>query len=266
VYEDTEHRRIKLHKLKELMMNELEKGATDGGLDPDYETLSKLHPGYPTFMKELETPEHMLEDHHHTNVKVFLESKIETFDKGPEEDSINEEIEDEEEPNAEGSSKLYHIVANKSVVSTNKTEETHFDFHQRKAKEIRRLQYASTIGTPKKITTTTTTTITYYSVWVLINGKPVAARLASDGGFKTNNSKDTLVINEDDNVKVKPKDDSKGLFNKFGGNIKKPVEGEPDCDFIVETPEGKRYPVQVNLRPVRLLLLRRQEPSLLLKE
>jgi hypothetical protein len=249
VYEDVEHRRVKLHRLKELMKNELEKSALDGALDPDFETKSKLHPGFPHFMKEeFESVEFTEGDKHHTNVKVHLESKIETFEKPPEEDSINEE--EEEEQTLEGENRLYHIVARKSVLSSNKVEENHFDFHQRKAKEIRRLQYAATLASPKKGKTVTKTTITYYAVWVIVSGKPVPAKLASDEGFETNNTKDTLVINEDEAVKVKPKIEHKTKFNKFAGKIKKPVDSEPECDFVVETPEGQRYPILVNLREV----------------
>lgn len=241
IYEDAEHRRVKLLKLKELMLSELDRAATDGALDPDFETLSKMHPGYPTFMKEFESPEKMLEDHHHTNLKVYLNEKVNTFNRNPDEQNYAEE-EDEDEPGMVGG-KLYHIVTSKSVAVSNKPEEDNFDFHQRKAKEIRRLQYAAGIGNPKKIVTTT-----YYAVWVLINGQPISGRLASDGGFQTNNNKDTLIVNEDDPVKVKPKDEGKGQFDKFEGDIKKPKDGEPDCDFIVETPSGQRYPILVNLR------------------
>lgn len=251
LYEDVEHRRVKLHRLKELMKNELEKSALDGALDPDLETKAKLHPGYPQFMREqFESREFTEVDHHNTNVKVHLESKVETFDKPPEEDSINEE--EEEEQTLEGENRLYHIVARKSVVATNKVEENYFDFHQRKAKEIRRLQYAATLASPKKGKIVTKTTITYYAVWVIISGKPVPAKLASDEGFETNNSKDTLVINEDEAVKVKPKIEHKNKFDKFAGRIKKPVDSEPDCDFVVETPEGRRYPILVSLREVAL--------------
>ncbi len=249
IYEDVEHRRVKLHRLKELMKNEFEKSAIDGALDPDFETKAKLHPGYPQFMREqFESEEFTQIDHHNTNVKVHLESKIETFEKTPEEDSINEE--EEEEQILEGENRLYHIVAKKSVATTNKVEENYFDFHQRKAKEIRRLQYAATLASPKKGKTVTKTTIIYYAVWVIISGKPIPAKLASDEGFETNNSKDTLVINEDESVKVKPKIEQKNKFDKFAGKIKKPVDSEPDCDFVVETPEGKRYPILVNLREV----------------
>lgn len=237
VYEDTEHRRVKLHKLKELMQNELERAGTDGALDPDYETLIKLHTGYPTFMKEQESPEKMLEDHHHTNLKVYLNSKVDNFDRAAEEDSFAEEDEEDETRD----NRLYHIVAKRPVAVSNKNEEDNFDFHQRKAKEIRRLQYSAGLGAPRKITT-------FYAVWVLIRGVPIPGRLASDSGFKTNNSKDTLIINEDDPVRVKPKEEGKGQFDKFAGDIKKPYEGEPECDFIVETPTGERYPILVTLR------------------
>lgn len=234
VYEDAEHRRVKLHKLKELMLNELDRAGTDGALDPDYETLVKLHPGYPTFMKEMESPDKMLEDHHHTNLKVYLNEKVDKFDKAPEEDSYAEEDEEDETKD----NRLYHIVAKKAVAVSNKIEEDNFDFHQRKAKEIRRLQYAAGLGAPKKITT-------FYAIWVLIKGVPIPGRLASDGGFKTSSSKDTLIVNQDDPVRVKPKEDG---FEKFAGDIKKPFEGEPECDFIVETPAGLRYPIWITLR------------------
>ena len=254
-YEDVEHRRLKLHKLKELMQNELTKAVEDGGLDPDYDTLNKVHNGYPTFMKELETPEHMLEDHHGTNVKSVLESKVETFDKPPEEDSIAYEIEtdsmaEEGTPSHEiyaKSSNLYPIVSGKTVQAANRTEESLFDFHQRKAKEIRRLQYSAGVASRKTLKESTVPS--YYNVWVIVKARPISARLASTTVFKTNPDNDTLMIQEDDHVKVKPKEASRGTFNKFSGLIKNPTSSDLPCDFIVETPAGERHCILVSLRP-----------------
>lgn len=242
LYEDTEHRKVKLGKLKELMKNELSKAHVDGGLDPDYETLSKLHPGYPTFMKDLETPEHMLEDKHNTNLKVLLESKVDDFKAIPDDEVF---VEEQVEDIVGSDNRLYHIVTRKSVTASNKAEESNFDFHQRKAKEIRRLQYAANMNNPKPVAKP----VTIYPVWVLVNGKPVPGNLASEMGFKLDSVKKTLVINENENVSVKPKDDPKPKYDKFAGDIKKPTSQDPDCDFVVLGPNGERVPILVSLRP-----------------
>lgn len=251
LYEDTEHRRVKLHKLKELMVNELERGEGDGALDPDFETLERLHKGYPSFMKHLETEESMLQDKHGVNVKVFLKSKVEDFDKPPEEDSYDSAEEDfvPESPSRSmllAMSKLYHIVVDQKLERSNTVTENAFDFHQRKAKEIRRLQYAAGVG--KKTDLKPKAKITYYAVWVLINGEPIPGYLGTDGGFETNQKKDTLVINEDDTVHVKPRKDNKGAFGDINGKIKKPTSDEPECDFIAETEDGSRHPIWITYR------------------
>lgn len=247
-YEESEHRRVKMHKLKELMVTELERAKTDGALDPDFETLEKLHKGYPSFMKEQETPEKMLEDHHHANLKAFLDEKVETFDKAPDEDSYESAEEDfiPESPTRSQllmESKLYHIVVEQPIVATNQTSEKLFDFHQRKAKEIRRLQYAAGVG--KK--TGTKVKYIYYAVWVLVRGDPVPALLGTRSGFNSD-SNDTLTITEDDKVRVKPEKSNKYKLSDFEGKIKKPSADEPECDFIAETDDGQRHPIWITLR------------------
>lgn len=248
LYEESEHRRLKMHKLKELMVTELDRARNDGALDPDFETLEKLHKGYPSFMKEQETPEHMLEDHHHTNLKAFLNEKVETFDKNPEEDSYDSAEEDfvPESPTRSQllmMSKLYHIVVEQPLETPNKVSEQCFDFHQRKAKEIRRLQYAAGVG--KK--TSTKPKLIYYAVWVLVSGYPVPALLGTKSSFNSE-SKDTLTITEDDQVKVKPEKDNKHKIGDFEGKIKKQRSDEPECDFIAETEDGTRHPIWIHLR------------------
>lgn len=257
LYEDSEHRRLKLHKLKELMVSELQRGETDGGLEPDFEHLEKLHKGYPSFMKDLETDEHMLEDHHHTNVKEFLKDKVEQFDHPPEEDSYDSAEEDFMPASPTRSqllaeSKLYHLVVEEPLERTNSVAEQAFDFHQRKAKEIRRLQYAAGVGkktvAPKK---NPRPKVTYYAVWVLIREKPVPARLGTENESSPE-QKGTLVINEDDQVKVKTRKENKGAFEDFEGKIKKPRPDEPECDFIAETESGERHPIWIVLRPSKI--------------
>lgn len=257
VYEDAEHRRLKLHKLKELMVAELQRGEGDGGLEPDYDHLQKLHKGYPTFMKDLETDEHMLEDHHHTNVKEFLNEKVGDFDHLPEEDSYDSAEEDFLPASPTRSqllaeSKLFHLVVEEPLERSNAVSDQAFNFHQRKAKEIRRLQYAAGVGrktapvkTPKS---PKPLRLTYYAIWVLMDGQPVPARLGTDCS-KSPDQKGTLVINEDDSVKVKTRKENKGRFEDFDGKIKKPTPEEPDCDFIAETEDGKRHPIWIVLRP-----------------
>lgn len=251
LYEDSEHRRVKLHKLKELMQSELQKGEGDGALDPDFETLEKLHKGYPSFMKELETDERMLEDKHGINVKVVLKSKIEEFDVPPEEDSYDSAEEDfvPESPSRSmllAQSQLYHLVVDQKIERSNTASEKAFDFHQRKAKEIRRLQYAAGVG--KKTEGKTRVKITYYAVWVLIRGVAVPGYLGTEGGFETNQKRDTLVINEDDTVHVKTRKENKGAFADIKGKIKKPAADEPECDFIAETDDGERHPIWITFR------------------
>ena len=252
LYDENEHRRIKLHKLKELMLSEFDRAKGDGGLDPDFDTLEKLHKGYPSFMKEQETPEHMLEDHHNTNVKVFLNDKIDTFERAPEEDSYDSAEEDfvPESPTRSqllSESKLYHIVVEQPLEISNQISENAFGFHQRKAKEIRRLQYAAGVGKKSK----NKIRVVYYSVWILIKGDPVPALLGTRAD-KLKDSNDTLAITEDDKVKIKPQKDNKYKITEFEGKVRIPKPDEPECDFIAETEDGQRHPMWITLREKKI--------------
>lgn len=232
-YEDMEHRKIKLQKLKELMKNELDRAEADGALDPDYDTLEELHPGAPTFAQD-QFDRHKLEDHHHVNLKVFLMEKVDTFDKIPDEVGEIENEEDVVGPDG----KLYHIVTKKTITKSNKADENCFDFHQRKAKEIRRLQYAAGVGKGKP-----KPAAIFYPVWVVVSGKPEPGKLGSENNeIKLNKNKDTLIVNIDDYVIVKP-EGARGQFQRFEGYIKKPEDSDGVCDFVVEAANGKRHPI-----------------------
>jgi hypothetical protein len=248
LYDESEHRRVKMHKLKELMVDELERAKNDGGLDPDFETLEKHHKGYPTFMKGNETPERMLEDNHNTNLKAMLKERVENFDKASKEDSYDS-AEDNYLPDSPTrsqlitQSKMYHIVTDQPIATPNKVSEKLFDFHQRKAKEIRRLQYAAAVGKKnddklKPI---------YHAVWIKAQDEPIPALLGTRGNV-SNEAQDTLTITEDDKIKVKPDKDNKCKLGDFDGKIKKRRPDEPDCDFVAETADGTRYPVWINLK------------------
>lgn len=241
VYEDEEHRKVKMQKLKELMKNELDKAATDGALDPDLDTLSKLHPGYPSFMQETYSPDKMLEDHHHTNVKVFLGEKLDDFEKKVATDK--ELVEEVEEDVIGPDDKLYHIVTRKTITAASKADENFFDFHQRKAKEIRRLQYAASLGQPKKVEH-------YFPVWTLLNGKPVPSEISSETNeFDFDEQRGVLSVNPGQQAKVKAKNETKGGFPRFIGTVQKPKHEDGDCDFIVLTPNGERRKILTYLRP-----------------
>lgn len=241
-YQEMEHRRLKMAKLKDLMKSEHDRADTDHALEPDYDTLQKLHPGFPSMMKEDFSNEKMLEDHHHTNIKVLLDEKVAEIEKLPQE---GQEVVEEQEEDVVGSdNKLYHIVTRKTISASTKVEQEGFDFHQRKAKEIRRIQYAANIGLKKPKPES------YFPVWVLVDGRPVASGISSENDdFKLDKQKGTLTVNPEQSAKVKPKDEKKPVFNRFAGTIKKPTHHDGDCDFVVVTQNGERHKILVSLRP-----------------
>lgn len=243
-FQENAHLRVKLHEIKTLMQAELDAPEE---LQPALQT-KKHEPGYPSFMRSLETPEKKLEDHHNTNCQLLLEKKVDDFDKPASEDSIAWES---------GSSyrdhQLYHIVTGKKVHTHSMAEERKFDYHQRKSKEIRRLQYA--LGVRSRSTSKTRDgkkqqqgQNQYYTVYVIVAGTPCAGRMLGSPSFKTNICEDTLIINEGEKVKIKPRESSRGLFGKIIGKIQRRRENEPECDFVVETELGIRYCILVSLK------------------
>jgi hypothetical protein len=291
-YEDTEQRKKKLEDLKHLMKKELTLAQKEGTTEPPISDIYKSMSGYPSFIKPEKVPtavknlpfiEPVL-NQFKKGIHQILEERVqkameseEGEEKGPEEDSprkhnsrylrSSEDIYDEE---------LYHLETEKVVVPHNKVEENQFDHHQRKSKEIRRLQYASTIGGPKrkhkkqevfeslvvsqeeepKPVETRTSPEEGYPVWIrfkLENGrkKVVPALLKNVIGFKLNPETQSMEVKEKDDVIVVPRVDAteEEKFPQIGGLVEKPnPRGNPDeddCELIVQTPSYLRYPILI---------------------
>lgn len=196
-YEDVEVRKKKLEDLKELMKKELFKAKTEGVTQPQPDDIYKSVHGYPSFMKSSRT-------HEQYRRKPTAEADLVAFKKSIhkllEERVLKAEgknIEEEESmdmeelhqsiispgkyqesvviSNVPNNSKtgeenmfddqLYPIETKKTIKSKNSIEGSAFDFHQRKSKEIRRLQYAASFKereSSPRITHERKSTITEY--------------------------------------------------------------------------------------------------------
>ena len=215
-YEDVELRKKKLEDLKELMKKELFKAKTEGVTQPQPDDIYKSVHGYPSFMKSSRTQEQFRRK---PTVEADLHAFKKSIHKLLEERVLNAEgknIEEEEsmdmeelhqsivsperyqesvviskDPNNKSGEEnlfddqLYPIETKKTIKSKNSIEGSAFDFHQRKSKEIRRLQYAASFKereSSPRITQERKSTITEYR-----NKKPAETE------EKTNPNQNTLT-------------------------------------------------------------------------
>jgi hypothetical protein len=195
-YEDVELRKKKLEDLKELMKKELFKAKTEGVTQPQPDDIYKSVHGYPSFMKSSRT-------HEQYRRKPTAEADLHAFKKSihklleervlkaegkniEEEESMDieelhqsivspekyqESVVISKDPNNKSGEEnlfdeqLYPIETKKTIKSKNSIEGSAFDFHQRKSKEIRRLQYAASFKereSSPRITQERKSTITEY--------------------------------------------------------------------------------------------------------
>jgi len=155
-YEDTNKRASKLRELKQLMRAELKRAETEGDpFHPDMVDITKSISGYPSFMKEnsskLKQKQFLRKGTAQANQAVFKKGVLENLlDKVVEANSKSSPQEIQEDMNTVASNQKDGFVfdSHLCVLETTKTylyevpgEADQKDFHERKSKEIRRLQF-----------------------------------------------------------------------------------------------------------------------------
>ena len=293
IYDDIDIRRQKLSDLKELMRKELLAAKIAGITEPSPEDITKSLQGYPTFMKS----GRMNESYRRKNtedvdmaefkksIHKLLESRVKKDQIGnPNDDgsSVDTELLEQEveidfanksqDPASQSKLRsssnifdeyLYPLETKKKVLPTNHVESSAFDFHQRKSKEIRRLQYASEnrrvlrhmrsaskeIMEVQKLQAKHQEEVevvptTYagkarerrthpdegYPVWIRFQDgsqrTAMAAMLKNVEGFKINPETDTMEVIEKDRVTVNPRDGAENTesFKVISGRVERPNE------------------------------------------
>lgn len=293
IYDDIDIRRQKLSDLKELMRKELLAAKIAGITEPSPEDITKSLQGYPTFMKSGK----MNESYRRNNtedvdfaefkksIHKLLESRVkkdqignpnddgssvdtELLEQEVEIDFVNKSQDPASQSKLRSSSKifdehLYPLETKKKVLPTNHVESSAFDFHQRKSKEIRRLQYASENRRVLRHMRSASKEIievqklqakhqeevevvptTYagkarerrthpdegYPVWIRFQDgsqrTAMAAMLKNVEGFKINPETDTMEVIEKDRVTVNPIDGAEKTesFKVISGRVERPNE------------------------------------------
>lgn len=284
-YQDTMHRNAKLGRLEDLMNTELERAYHDNALVHKPVEMHKSVQGYPEFMKEkvdrLKFKELQRKDSDEVEqvdfkepVHQILKKKVEKATEDPASDG--ESIEDEPlYDKITGDiydEQLYHVNTQKNYIHPSSADADRYDFHQRKSKEIRRLQYSAGLRKKK---------VEYerFKVWVLYQKTPFPAELVRQ--LQPGDEKgQPLEVREGDNVHIEvlpvdleeyklfphlqdylssPKTQSKkprpgyilhGFPEVIKGNTNSPNEEDLDCDFIAKSPNGKKWPVLINYREI----------------
>ena len=173
IYVDEQHRKKHMEELKCLMKKELGKAEHDGALDFSRQEIAKAYTGYPEFMRR-ESPysstnqghkPHGLEDIH-TNthvIKPLIEELKEAVVEAShiyegDKDSLNHDDSylgreytkihpsNTKAGGGQQSDKLFPLELKHANEYNESPYKSRFDHHQRMAKEIRRLQYASEIS------------------------------------------------------------------------------------------------------------------------
>jgi hypothetical protein len=164
------------------------------------------------------------------------------------------------------------VNTTKNYIHPSGADADRYDFHQRKSKEIRRLQYSAGLRKRK-------VEFERYRVWVLYEKTPFPAELVKQ--LQPDEEKGLpLEVLEGDNVHIEvlpvdlneyadaphlqdylnlPKTQDKapkpgyvlhGFPEVIKGDTKTPDEEDLDCDFIAASPHGRRWPVMINYREI----------------
>lgn len=266
-YEGELHRNAKLQKLEDLMKVELQRSINEGALSRDKSDLEHSIAGYPTFMKETEDrlkfKEMQVKDVDQVRFVEFKDSvhqKLKEKVIEAEEDviSVAEDIEDGpvyvREEDDMYDQKLYHLNTKKNYVHPTPAMADHYDFHQRKSKEIRRLQYSAGLGKVKvKAKKIDTVKIIKYPVWVVCAQTPYPANIVVTLPDEEQRS-EQLQVTEGDNVTIElddvpgaPGDTPSGFVLPFlpkhiGGISAIPVPDDGDCDFVALDSDNEIWP------------------------
>ena len=287
-YDDVQSRRQKLDDLKELMRRELLAAKVVGATKPNLETIEHAVHGYPSFMRAPRIKEqYKVQPEPETDIMEFkksvhkiLEQKVKKEDMPELDESsidiaeLQREVEMDMMNQSKYSSKvqssrkegdvfdehLYPLDTNKKVVAINQSDSQMYDFHQRKSKEIRRIQYASEYQRQnsglsrnsskekfqqikadhkEQIDVVPTTYAgkarekrTHpdegYPVWVRFQEGSkrvvIPAVLKNIEGFKINPQTDTMEVIEKDRVSVNPRDGAPNhqIFQIINGRVERP--------------------------------------------
>jgi hypothetical protein len=166
LYVDEEHRKVKLVKLKELMVSELSKAETDGALNFKKEDIDKAYAGYPQFMHRYDSQRGSFDKSSLThkdshikrplieNLKEAVEDADKIYSDGEldRSESIKKQEQDQIHSRSEitiTEKRLYHLEIEHHHDYSESPLKNRYEFHQRKSKEIRRLQYDATFVAKK---------------------------------------------------------------------------------------------------------------------
>ena len=256
-YKDDAYSRLKLSKLKELMREEVQKSSIDGALE--YED--------PGFTKSLMTKSGGDLSRHSSiepkPVNELLKSKIVEAD----EIGADEVFQEDDGGRNDG---LFHIDLNNIENFKDSKDKDKFDHHQRKSKEIRRIQYWADLdnrrkeGKASKSPMRSKTEIMSekdggmeeeelrsdpkrkYPVWTVVNGVSQPAYISSVHGFALSPDKKNIEIREGDTVLIEPR--KLNGFRSISGKVHKPSRQDGDCDFTAIDSQSKRFPIQISER------------------
>lgn len=261
-YQDDVYNRLKLSKVNELMKEEVLKSNVDGALeyqDPGF-SKSLLLKSVRSGGIENWSRNSSLEPKQ--PVKEVLKSKIEEADKI--EQNAVKEYEDEEFANRDG---LFHIDLAHIEAYKDSKDKDKFDRHQRKSKEIRRIQYWADFDSrnkngkgsrsPERIKDQVDDAEDFeedprsdprrkYPIWAVVNGASLPGFISSVHGFALNEDRKNIEIREGDIVVVEPK--KLNDFRIINGKVQKPSRKDGDCDFTAVEKNSNRFPIQITER------------------
>lgn len=274
-YERDLHRNAKLQTLEELMKHELVRGVNDGALVYENDEMKHSISGYPHFMQEkedrLKFKEKQRKDIDQINELEFkdpvhqkLKEKVVEAEQDviSEAEDIDDEAQYERDEDDLYDEKLYHLNTKKNYVHPNNAMADNYDFHQRKSKEIRRLQYSAGLGRakPQKIG------IVRYPVWVVFESAPYRkipypANIVVTLPKGVKKAEQLQVTEGDDvHIELEPVDGAPsntpqnqvlpGLPSVIDGLSDVPVEDDGDCDFVAVPGDGTRWPIMITFREI----------------
>lgn len=143
-FSEEKMRKKRLLELKDLMRTELEKANNSGTLEFSPNKYIESKKGYPSFIQSRLQSQMNFSDQDTEMCRTALREVLEEKVREAEiiEDSYCYSVESEE-PGPLKNSSLISLSLQKTILINNKAEKEAFEYDQRKAKEIRRMQYAS---------------------------------------------------------------------------------------------------------------------------
>lgn len=181
-----------------------------------------------------------------------------------ESEDFDEEEEVREVSNRYNRDQLFHVNTKKQYVHDNSADADIYDFHERKSKEIRRLQYYAELREKEKMANLKKNRRNEmekgfqekkYPVWVVFpNEIEVVQKAFMQFSKNLKIPKSEMIeIREDDFIRVtfthKELDLDCTSAPKFiEGFTKKPIQEDGDCEFALVDSKGARHPIRLFLR------------------